>query len=320
MNIVILDGYTTNPGDLSWGSIAALGELRVYEHTPASETVERARMAEIVLTNKTVLDKSVIKQLPQLRYIGLLSTGVNVADLKAARKRGIPVTNIPAYSTPSVAQQVFALLLEVTNRAASHSDSVYRGDWTRSRDFCYTNYPLVELAGKTMGIVGFGQIGQTVARIAQAFGMRVIACKRPAARAEEIISSTLCIASLETVLRESDVVSLHCPLTDETKELINVQTLALMKPGAILINTARGLLLNEQDVADALSSGRLSGAVVDVLSAEPPSPKNPLLRAPNCVITPHIAWATKEARARLISLAEQNLVSFLEGRSVNVVN
>ncbi|MDR2753587.1 MAG: D-2-hydroxyacid dehydrogenase [Oscillospiraceae bacterium] len=320
MRIVILDGYTTNPGDLNWQALASLGELVVYEHTSASETVERASQAEIVISNKTVLGSKVIEKLPNLRYIGLLSTGCTVVDLQATRRRGIPVTNIPAYSTQSVAQLVFALLLELTNHVQSHSDSVFRGDWARSRDFCYWNQPQTELAGKTMGIVGYGQIGQAVARIAQAFGMQVLVCGRPSSQKEKTLSPGLRLTSFEAVLEGSDAVSLHCPLTNETRELINRHTLERMKSGALLINTSRGSVLNETEVAEALRDGRLGGFAADVLSTEPPSPRNPLLRAPNCLLTPHIAWATYEARARLIAIAAQNLAAFLNDAPVNVVN
>jgi len=309
MRITILDAHTTNPGDLSWDSVAALGELTVHAHTPPDQILPRAESAEILLSNKTVLGRAEIGALPRLRYIGLLSTGYNVVDLAAARARGIPVTNIPAYSTHSVAQQVFALLLELTNRTRLHSDSARAGDWARSRDFCYQLAPLTELAGKTMGIVGYGRIGQAVAGIARAFGMAVLA-HDPAQQLEP----------LETVLRQSDVLTLHCPLTDATQGLINRETLALMKPGAILINTARGPVLNEADVAEALRSGRLGALAADVLSTEPPHPDNPLLAAPNCIITPHISWATKEARARLIEIAAGNIAAFLADAPVNVVN
>ncbi|MCL1952784.1 MAG: D-2-hydroxyacid dehydrogenase [Oscillospiraceae bacterium] len=307
--ITILDAYTTNPGDLSWAPVAALGQLTLYEHTLPAQTVERARDTELLLSNKTVLGRAELEALPALRYIGLLSTGYNVVDLQAARERGVPVTNIPAYSTAGVAQQVFALLLELTNRTQLHSDSVRAGDWCRSRDFCYQLAPLTELAGKTMGIVGFGRIGQAVAGIAEAFGMRVLA--HDPARALE---------PLETVLRQSDVLTLHCPLTPETEGLIRREALALMKPGAILINTARGPVLNEADVAAALRSGHLGALAADVLSIEPPREDNPLLTAPNCILTPHISWATKEARARLIAIAAENIAGFLGGKLINVVN
>jgi len=310
MRIVILDGHTLNPGDLSWDAIRAFGDCTIYDHTPAELTVERAKDAEIVISNKTVLDRAVIEALPKMRYIGLLSTGYNVVDLAAARERDIPVTNIPAYGTPSVAQFTFALLLELCSQVGGHSASVHAGDWVRSRDFCYWNAPLVELTGKTIGLIGYGQIGQAVAKIAQAFGMHVIAHDQ--AYAESV--------ALDELLAGSDVISLHCPLTDETQGLINHGTIAKMKPGALLVNTARGPILNEKDVAEALASGQLGGCAVDVLSTEPPQASNPLLGAPNCVITPHIAWATKEARGRLLGIAAENIRAFMDGSPANVVN
>jgi len=316
MNIVILDGYTSNPGDLSWDGIAAHGNLTVYDHTPAALTIERAREAEIVISNKTVLGAAEIDQLPDLRYIGLLSTGYNIVDINAAKRRGIAVANIPAYSTPSVAQLVFALLLELCNQVGAHSVSVRAGEWENSRHFCYWKFPLVELSGKTIGIVGFGNIGRAAAKIAQAFGMNVLACGRPGANGE---TADVGLTSLENVLSSSDIVSLHCPLFPETTGLINRETIAGMKHGAFLINTSRGGVLNERDVAEALADGRLGGAGLDVLSTEPPRPDNPLLSAPNCVITPHIAWATREARTRLIRVLEENLAAFLAGTPQNLV-
>ena len=318
MDIVILDGYTTNPGDLSWEGIARHGNLKVYDHTPAALTITRAREAEIVISNKTALGAAEINQLPKLRYIGLLSTGYNIVDIDAAKRRGVAVTNIPAYSTSSVAQLVFALLLELCNNAGTHSASVRAGDWARSRDFCYWKFPLMELSGKTMGIVGFGNIGRETSKIAKAFGMDVVACGRSGVDVETV-SDGVRLTSLKNVLSSSDIVSLHCPLFSETAELINSETIALMKHGALLINTARGGVLNESDVAGALADGRLGGAGLDVLSTEPPRTDNPLLSAPNCVITPHIAWATREARTRLIHVLEQNLASFLSGTPQNLV-
>jgi glycerate dehydrogenase len=318
MNIVILDGYTSNPGDLSWDGIAKHGNLTVYDHTPAALTIERARDAEIVISNKTALGEAEISQLPKLRYIGLLSTGYNIVDLDAAKRRGIAVANIPAYSTPSVAQIVFALLLELCNNAGAHSASVHSGEWVNSRDFCYWKFPLMELSGKTIGIVGFGNIGRATAKIANAFGMNVLACGRPGTDGKTV-SDGVRLTSLENVLSSSDIVSLHCPLFPETTGLINRETISRMKHGAILINTSRGGVLNERDAADALADGRLSGAGLDVLSTEPPEADNPLLSAPNCVITPHIAWATREARTRLIRVLEENLAAFLAGTPQNLV-
>ena len=318
MNIVILDGYTSNPGDLSWDGIAKHGNLKVYDHTPAELAIERARDAEIIISNKTALGAAEIDKLPKLRYIGLLSTGYNIVDLDAAKRLGVSVANIPAYSTPSVAQLVFALLLELCNNAGAHSVSVHAGEWARSRDFCYWKSPLMELSGKTIGIVGFGSIGRETAKIAKAFGMNVIACGRPCA-SDETVSDGVRLTSLENVLSLSDIVSMHCPLFSETAGLINRETIAMMKHGALLINTARGGVLNERDVADALADGRIGGAGLDVLSTEPPKPDNPLLSAPNCVITPHIAWATREARTRLIRVLEENLAAFLAGKPQNLV-
>ena len=327
MNIVILDGYTSNPGDLSWDGIARLGNLAVFDHTPDDLIIERARDAEIVISNKTALGLAEIDRLPVLRYIGLLSTGYNVVDLDAAKRRGIAVTNIPAYSTPSVAQHVFALLLELCNHTGTHSVSVHAGEWTNSRDFCYWKHPLDELAGKTIGIVGFGNTGRETAKIAKAFGMNVITCGRPGAPAKNDSGDVYPDAhtdlpprfTFEKVLSLSDVVSLHCPLYAETAELINHKTIALMKHGAFLINTSRGGVLNEHDVAKALLEGRLGGAGIDVLSTEPPRSDNPLLSAPNCIITPHIAWATRESRSRLIRTLEENLAAFLAGKPKNII-
>ena len=320
MNIVILDGYTTNPGDLDWEGFAALGNLTVYDHTPAELAIERAKDAEIVINNKTILSAEVLAQLPKLRYIGLLSTGYNVVDLAAASARGIPVTNIPTYGTASVAQLVFALLLELCHHTEAHSQSVHAGEWERCRDFCYWKFPLIELAGKTLGIVGFGRIGRTVASIAQAFGMQVLACDDPRVVTEEQVSPALRLTGFEQVLRGSDAVTLHCPLFPETTGLINREAIAMMKPGTFLINTSRGPVLNEADVAEALCGGQLGGAGLDVLSAEPPRPDNPLLQAPNCILTPHIAWATQEARTRLVQIATENVVAFIRGEPQNVVN
>lgn len=314
MRIVILDGYTCNPGDLSWDGIAAQGELQIYDRTPEGETLQRAAGADVLITNKTELPRTVLQALPDLRYVGLLSTGTNVVDLTAAAELGITVTNIPAYSTPSVAQTVFCLLLELTNRTGLHDRAVHEGAWANSADFCFTLSPLTELAGLTMGIVGFGQIGRAVARIAAAFGMRVLFYKRTPVQAPDAE-----YVALERLWRESDVISLHCPLTALTKHLIQEKTIAQMKPGAILINTGRGGLVDEAAVAQALNAGRLGGLGTDVLGEEPPQADNPLLRAKNCVITPHIAWASQAARRRLIAIAAGNLRAFLAGSPQNVV-
>ncbi len=306
MNIVILDSYTANPGDLSWDEFKQLGNCAVYDRTPEPQVVERARDAEVVLTNKSILSRATIAALPKLRYIGVLATGYNVVDTDAARERGIPVCNVPEYGTPNVAQAVFALLLELTNHTGHHAQTVRDGRWTTAKDFCYWDFPLVELKGLTLGIFGYGRIGKSVAEIARAFGMRVLTCDLG--------------GNPDALLRESDVITLHCPLTPETKHFINAARLAKMKPTAFLINTARGGLVNEADLADALNNGRLAGAGLDVLSVEPPPSENPLLRAKNCLITPHIAWATRNARARLLQIAAANIRAWRDGRPQNVVN
>ena len=314
--IVVLDGFTANPGDLSWSELEQLGALAVHDRTPAASITACAAEAEIVLTNKTPLTRETIAALPKLRYIGVLATGYNVVDTAAAAERGIPVCNVPEYSTPNVAQAVFALLLELTNRTGHHAETVRAGRWSACPDFCYWDGDLIELQGRTLGIIGYGRIGAAVARIGDAFGMRVLATKRHPSPDQPPAH----FVGLEELLRESDAISLHCPLTPETKELINAARIAQMKPSALLVNTARGPLVNERDLADALNSGRLAGAALDVLSTEPPPPDNPLLRAKNCIITPHIAWATREARARLIHAAAENLRAWQSGRPQNVVN
>jgi len=317
MKTVILDGYTCNPGDLSWEELQAFGSCEIFDRTPPSEVVKRAGDAEIVLTNKTALDREALACLPKLRYIGVLATGYNVVDVKAARERGIPVCNIPEYGTANVAQSTFALLLELTNRCGHHARTVQEGRWCASEDFCYWDFPLIELQGLKMGLVGAGRIGQAVAKIARAFGMEVIAFDRfPSAHIPDYIRLT----DLDAVFRESDVVSLHCPLSPENNELVNSARLKLMKPSAFLVNTSRGGLVKESDLAKALNEGGLAGAGLDVLSVEPPLPDNPLLKAKNCLITPHIAWATRSARARLIHMAVENVKAFVEGRPTNVVN
>ncbi|MEK3911228.1 D-2-hydroxyacid dehydrogenase [Paenibacillus sp. FSL H7-0331] len=317
-NIVVLDGYTLNPGDLDWGRLEQLGNVTVYDRTAVTEIVERAAHADIVLTNKTQLSAAILEQLPKLKYIGVLATGYNIVDTEAAKQRGIPVTNIPTYGTQSVAQFVFALLLELCHRVQTHSDAVHAGDWNNCPDFCFTRSPLIELSGKTMGLIGLGRIGGQVARIANAFGMRVIAVG--SGRSNPTPVEGVEWVELDQLLTESDVISLHCPLTPATEKLINAERLALMKHSAILINTSRGALINEQDLAIALNDRRIAGAAVDVLSVEPPVPSNPLYAAANCLITPHIAWATKEARARLMGTAVDNVQSFLSGHAVHVVN
>lgn len=316
-NIAILDGFTVNPGDLSWDAFKEMGNLIVYDRTAPSEVVERAANADIVLTNKVVLDRAVIESLPRLKYIGVLATGYNVVDLQAAASRGVVVTNIPAYSSDSVAQMTFAHILNITNRVEHYAQLNANGRWTANPDFCYWDTPLTELSGKVLGIVGLGNIGSKVARIARDFGMDVFALtsKESASLPAGIQKTTL-----DGLLAVSDVITLHCPLNDTTKELIRAETIAKMKKGAIVINTGRGPLVNENDVAEALCSGHLGGYGADVLFSEPPTPDNPLLQAPNAYITPHIAWATTEARIRLVEAAAQNVKAFLEGAPVNVVN
>lgn len=317
MRIVVLDGYTLNPGDLSWDELEALGTCRIYDRTPAAEVVPRAKDAQIVLTNKTALSGEVIQQLPQLRYVGVLATGYNIVDAAAARRRGIPVANVPTYGTRSVAQMVFAHLLNLTQHVAHHAQSVAQGRWSGCEDFCYWDYPMIELAGQTMGIVGFGRIGRATGQLALAFGMNVLACDVavPPDSAEEVE-----MVELDVLLRRSDVVSLHCPLTPATERLIDRERLALMKDSAFLINTSRGPLVDEPALAEALSSGRLTGAGLDVLSVEPPGTDNPLLSADNCFVTPHVAWATKAARARLLRTVVANVRAFLDQKPQNVVN
>lgn len=316
MQIVILDSYTANPGDLSWQAFNDIGELTVYDRTQPEEIIERAKHAEIVLTNKVCLREQEIEQLPNLKYIGVLATGYNVVDIDAARQHGIVVTNVPAYSTESVAQMVFAHLLTVTNRTEHYARLNREGKWTACPDFCYWDTELTELAGKTFGIVGLGNIGNRVATIALALGMKVVAYTSKSADSLPLGITKL---TMEELLTQSDVLSLHCPLTPETHQLINRQTLQKMKPKAILINTGRGPLVNDQDVAAALSEHRLRAYCADVLSEEPPRTDNPLLKCENAFITPHIAWATKEARTRLIDVAISNVIAFIEGNPMNVV-
>ena len=316
MKIVVLDGYGANPGDLSWEGLSAFGSTVVYDRTSAAEVLARAADAEIVLTNKVVLHRREMEQLPRLRYIGVLATGYNVVDVEAARERGIIVTNVPAYSTESVAQMVFSHLLTVTNHTEHYAIENRRGRWSRSLDFCYWDTPLTELAGKTFGIVGLGHIGSRVAAIALAFGMRV---KALTSKPADALPAGVGKADLTELLSTSDVVSLHCPLTDSTRHLVSRTTLQLMKPAAILINTGRGPLVNDADVAEALQSGRLAAYCADVLTEEPPKADCPLIGLPNAYLTPHIAWATREARIRLIDVAIDNVRAFVEQRPQNVV-
>lgn len=316
MKIVVLDGYGLNPGDLSWKGMEALGELTVYDRTSPSELMERSEGAEALITNKTLITAENMEALPDLKYIGVLATGYNVVDIEAAKARGIVVTNIPAYSTSSVAQMVFAHILNITQRVGHYAEENSKGRWTNNADFCYWDTDLVELDGKKMGIVGFGNIGQATARIAQAFGMEVLLYT---SKEQSALPQGMRKVALDELFAESDVISLHCPLTTDTKEMVNAERLKLMKPGAILVNTGRGPLVNEQDLADALNEGRIAAAGLDVLSIEPANADNPLLGAKNCFITPHIAWATKEARTRLMQIAVQNLKSYQEGYIINNV-
>ncbi|MCW3467752.1 D-2-hydroxyacid dehydrogenase [Chitinophaga nivalis] len=316
-NIVVLDGFALNPGDLDWSSLEALGNVTIYDRTPEHLVPERSKHAHILLTNKSVISGATIRELPQLEYIGVIATGYNVVDLAAARERGIPVTNVPAYGTASVAQLTFALILELCNRVGLHADSVRAGEWTRSIDFSYWKAPLTELDGKTLGIIGFGQIGQAVARIALAFGMKVIVShKYP----ERDAMAGVAFVSQEVCFREADIVSLHCPLNVDNREFVNAALLATMKKSAFLINTSRGPLIREADLAAALAAGTIAGAGLDVLSVEPPAADNPLITAPGVLITPHIAWATRDARSRLMMTAIDNVRAFLAGQTRHVVN
>ena len=317
MKIVVLDGCTLNPGDLSWSELQALGDCTIHDRTPPEQVVPRAREAEIVLTNKTVLLSESIDRLPKLKFISVLATGYNIVDVDAARRRNVPVSNVPTYGTESVAQMVFSHLLNMTLNVAHHARTVREGRWVNSIDFCYWDTPLIELQGLTMGIVGFGRIGRATARVAWAFGMNVIV--HDIATPSEITDGCRMV-ELEDVFRESDVVSLHCPLTPPTENLVNAERLALMKPTAYLINTSRGPLIDEQALADALNNDRIAGAGVDVLSSEPPKEDNPLLTAKNCFISPHIAWATRAARERLLQVTIDNVAAFLDGKPQNVVN
>lgn len=318
MKIVVLDGYALNPGDLSWDRFEKIGELKVYDRTSPGKVHERAEGAGILFTNKTILDGEVLRNLPALKYVGVLATGYNVIDTAEARRLGITVTNIPAYSTDSVAQMTFALILELCFHVQKHSDSVFDGKWTRSADFTYRDYPLIELASKTIGIIGFGNIGRKVCDIATAFGMEVLAYNRT--RSDQSHRKNFRWVELEDLFSKSDFVSIHCPLSHKTKGLINAERLRLMKKTAFIVNTSRGPIVDEQDLADALNEGVIAGAGLDVLSAEPPSTDNPLLKAGNCIITPHIAWATLEARKRLMDVAFKNVEAFLSGSPVNVVS
>ncbi|NLT47054.1 MAG: D-2-hydroxyacid dehydrogenase [Clostridiales bacterium] len=320
MRIVVLDGYTENPGDLSWEGFERLGDFTVYDRTPPEKIISRIGDAEIIITNKTPLGPEVFSACPQIKYIGVIATGFNVVDIEAAKSSGIIVTNIPDYGTAAVAQYVFALLLEVCHRVGHHNEAVQAGRWTSCPDFCFWDYPQIELAGKTMGIIGFGRIGQNTAKIAQVFGMKVLA---HTGRAEDIRKQgedSVTHVSLDELFAMSDIISLHCPLQPTTHGIINKENIAKMKDGVILINTARGPLVNERDLREALDSGKVFAAATDVASSEPIEADNPLLGAKNCIITPHMAWGAKESRARLMDIAVANLEAFLAGSPINVVN
>ncbi len=319
MKIVVLDGYTENPGDLSWAELERYGELTVYDRTPYEDAEIAARIggADIVFTNKCPIRRAVLDACPNLKYISVLATGYNVVDVQAAAEKGIPVSNVPTYGTASVGQFAIALLLEICQHVAHHSDAVHAGRWETNPDWCFWDYPLIELAGKTMGIIGFGKIGQTTGRIARALGMRILATGSRETESGRAIADYV---DLDTLLRESDVIALHCPLFPSTQGIINRDTIAKMKDGVILINNSRGPLIVEQDLADALNSGKVAAAGLDVVSTEPIRGDNPLLKAKNCLITPHISWAPKEARQRIMEISAGNLEAYLRGAPVNVVN
>jgi glycerate dehydrogenase len=320
MKIVVLDGYTLNPGDLNWEGLERLGELIVYERTSGGdpEIVKAIGNADVVFTNKTPLTEKILNGVPTVKYIGVLATGYNVVDVAAAKRRGIIVTNIPSYATDSVAQFTFALLLEICHHIGAHNESVKKGQWAACADYCYWNSPLVELAGKKLGIIGFGRIGQATARIARSFGMKLLVYDT--IKIQESEDENLIYTDLDELLKLADVISLHCPLTESTRGIINKDTISIMKDGIIIINTSRGQLVVEEDLKDALNNGKVAGAAVDVVSTEPIDEHNPLLKADNCIITPHIAWAPRAARERLMNTAVENLQAFLNGSPVNVVS
>ena len=317
MKIVVLDGYAANPGDLSWEGMKVLGECTIYDRTAPEEVLERAAGAEAILTNKVIINADHMAALPELKYIGVLATGYNVVDTAAAKERGIIVTNIPAYSTASVAQMVFAHILNISQQVQRHSEEVHKGRWTNSKDFCFWDTPLMELRDKKIGLVGLGNTGYTTARVAIGFGMQVYALT---SKSHFQLPPEIKKMDLDQLFSECDIISLHCPLTPETREMVNARRLGMMKPTAILINTGRGPLINEQDLADALNNGKIYAAGVDVLSTEPPCADNPLLTAKNCYITPHIAWASTAARERLMQIMLENIKAYQDGKPVNVVN
>ncbi|WP_422484680.1 D-2-hydroxyacid dehydrogenase [Gudongella sp. DL1XJH-153] len=323
MKIVVLDGYTLNPGDLSWEGISQFGELTVYDRTaykPGGEdlVVERAKDADAILLNKTLLTREMIDRLPKLKYVGVLATGYNIVDIEAAKENGIVVTNVPTYGTTAVAQMIFALLLELCHHVGEHSKAVFDGEWVENPDWSFWNYPLVELAGKTMGIIGYGRIGSNVGKIAQALGMKVLAMA--SSPKPELETEDLRFASLDEILEQSDVISLHVPLFESTEGMINKDSIEKMKKNVMIINTSRGPLIVEKDLAEALNSGRIAGVALDVVSSEPINEDNPLLKAENCIITPHIAWAPKESRKRLMDVAVDNLEKFIQRNPINIVN
>jgi glycerate dehydrogenase len=318
MKIVVLDGYALNPGDLDYNELKKIGEVKVYDRTPYDKIIQRAQGAQIIFTNKTPIDEEILDNLPLLNYIGVLATGYDVVDTGYARQKGIITTNIPNYGTDSVAQFTFALLLTLCHRVQKHSDSVMSGKWSSSKEWCYWDYPLIELRQKTIGIIGLGTIGQKVADIAMAFGMNILTVERVNGNLSK--RENIKYIDIPTLLIESDVVAIHCPLTPETKGLINLDRLKLMKKSAFLINTSRGSIIVEEDLAYALNNDIIAGAAIDVLSSEPPKKENVLFKAKNCVITPHIAWATQESREKLMKIAIENLLSFLNGRTLNMVD
>lgn len=318
MKIVVLDGYTENPGDLSWDALGELGTLKVYDRTPLDKIIERIGEAEVIFINKVPISSETIKACPNLKFIGVLATGYNVVDAAAAKEAGIIVSNIPTYGTDAVAQFAIALLLELCHHIGEHSNCVKAGDWTNSQDWCFWNYPLIELAGKTMGVIGFGRIGQRTAEIAKAFGMKILAYDE---YQNSALESEFCkYVTLDELLKNSDVISLHCPLTPSTQGMINKESIAKMKEGVLIINDSRGQLIVEEDLRDALNIGKVAGAALDVVSTEPINMNNPLLAAKNCIITPHIAWAPKESRQRLMNIAVDNLKAYMDEAPINVVN